>query len=150
MQVAQMMQVVTRLQEQVETLQRQMMRQTTGTDSRLTSAADGISNSSIYNTPSESPNPIGTHTRRVCMTATQPVIPPTAETPYNSDPAARGRFAYLSDFKGEDPRQWIHMMEGHFRLTKVPEEYKLEVAQRYISGNVMSDWFARGDLYPQT
>lgn len=147
-----MVQMMQKLDNKIEDLRRQINanRQPTDNDSRLTSGIDGISTSSIYNTPSESPNPLGTHSRRVCIAATQPALPASAETLLNIDPLIRGRYAYLSDFKGEDGRQWINLMEGHFMHARVAEEHKFDVALRYFAGNVMCDWQARGETYART
>ena len=147
-----MMQLLQKLDNKIEDLRRKVdgARQTTDSDSRLTSGLEGTSSSSPYNTPNESPEPLGTHTRSVCFAAAQPVLPAQNEAMLNWDPLLRGRYAYLTDFKGEDGRQWINLMEGHFKHTKMAEEHKYDVALRYFAANVMCDWEARGDTYART
>lgn len=147
-----MLQMMQKLDSKIEDLRREISsnKQPSDIDSRLTSSVEGTSTSSVYNTPSESANPLGTHTRRVCIAAAPPVLPAPAETLLNIDPLSRARYAYLSDFKGEDGRQWINLMEGHFMHARVAEEHKFDVAVRYFAGNVMCDWQARGETYART
>ena len=136
-----MMQLLQKLDNKIEDLRRKVdgARQTTDSDSRLTSGLEGTSSSSPYNTPNESPEPLGTHTRSVCFAAAQPVLPAQNEAMLNWDPLLRGRYAYLTDFKGGDGWQWVNLMEGHFKHTKMAEEHKYDVALRYFAANVMCD-----------
>ena len=75
---------------------------------------------------------------------------PTAETMYNLDPLLRVRYAYTSDFKGENRRKWLGLTEGYFAQARIPEEQKFDTALRHFSGDVMWDWQARGNTYPHT
>lgn len=86
----------------------------------------------------------------MCITAAQHVLATPAEVVLNIDPMLRGRYAYFSDFKEKDARQWINLMEGHFARARVAEEHKVDVALRYFEGNVMCVWQAKGDTYSRT
>lgn len=87
------MQMMQKSQKQVKELKRQNNRQPADNNSLLTFGVDGTRNSSMCNTPSKSPNSQRIHSRRVCITAAQPVVPTTRETLLNIEPMLRGRYA---------------------------------------------------------